>query len=378
MGWRENLLTSVGPGNFAGITFGDWLSLLRDNRWSVSPTYLPRAASIFLQCIPNTVLRRLEEARFQCSWDAVTVPPPLFILGHYRHGTTHLQNLLSIDERFAFPNLYQVSFPHTFLTTERAGAKLLNYFVPASRPFDNIRLGMDVPAEDELAMIMSAGVSPYLTGVFPRRAAHYDRHLSLREASASELCCWKEALLLFLKKLTFKYGKPLVVKSPTHTARIRLLLEMFPKAKFVHIHRNPFDVFRSTLKMVTTASPWFRLQSDQVDWTERTLRVYREMYDVFFEERSLIPSGNFYEIGYDELTLNPIQELRSMYDRLNLPLFSDTEQKLRRYIDSISCYKPNQFASLTKEETNLVATQWHRSFGEWGYGHPEDVSADSV
>ncbi|MBC8355082.1 MAG: sulfotransferase [Planctomycetes bacterium] len=66
---------------------------------------------------------------------------------------------------------------------------------------------------------------------------------------------------MLFKKLTFKYDKPLVVKSPTHTGHVRLLLEMFPEAKFVHIHRNPFEVFSSTLKMLATASPWFRLHS---------------------------------------------------------------------------------------------------------------------
>lgn len=95
------------------------------------------------------------------------------------------------------------------------------------------------------------------------------------------------------------------------------------------------------------------------------------MYSVFFEERDLIPSDNFYEIGYEELIADPIQELRSMYESLNLPRFSDTEENLRLYIDSISSYKRNGFPPLTREETELVATQWNRSFAEWGYELPE-------
>ena len=168
-----------------------------------------------------------------------------------------------------------------------------------------------------------------------------------------------------------------MIKSPTHTARVRLLLEMFPEAKFVHIHRNPYEVFSSTLKMVTTAAPWVRLQSDHVDWVERTIRVYREMYAAYFEERELLPSGNFYEIGYEELCANPIPELRSMYEGLNLPEFSDTVDNMRTYLESISSYKRNQFQPLTRKETELVSTQWHRGFEEWGYelreSPPENV-----
>ncbi len=56
-----------------------------------------------------------------------------------------------------------------------------------------------------------------------------------------------------------------------------------------------------------------------------------------------------------------------MYKGLDLPPFSDAEEKLRHYIDSISSYQRNQFAPLTQEETELVRVQWHRSFEEWGY-----------
>src|SRR5262245_7566479 len=37
MAWRERFLQTVGPGIFAGITSGDWLSLLRENRFAIDP-----------------------------------------------------------------------------------------------------------------------------------------------------------------------------------------------------------------------------------------------------------------------------------------------------------------------------------------------------
>src|SRR5262249_10979938 len=49
---------------------------------------------------------------------------------------THLHNLLAVDHRFAYPNFYQVMFPHTFLSTEKANAKLVGFFLPKTRPHD--------------------------------------------------------------------------------------------------------------------------------------------------------------------------------------------------------------------------------------------------
>src|SRR6185503_9923340 len=164
---------------------------------------------------------------------------PLFVLGHWRSGTTHLHYLLGLDDRFAFPGLYQVHFPHTFLTTEQRLSGLVGFLLPRHRPYDNVRLDLQVPDEDEFAMCVLGFMTSYLAGVFPRRMEYYEQFLTLQNTPASAVDQWKSSLRLFLQKLTLKSGKPLIVKSPTHTGRIKLLLEMFPDARFVHIHRDP-------------------------------------------------------------------------------------------------------------------------------------------
>src|SRR4051812_38965344 len=123
MTWREKFLFHFGTGYFPGITLGDWLALLRENRFAVAPSCYLRAALITLFSIPNTFTRWREEARYGHEWEQVEIQPPLFILGHYRSGTTHLHNLLAVDPRFAYLNAFQACYPHTFLLSERTGAK---------------------------------------------------------------------------------------------------------------------------------------------------------------------------------------------------------------------------------------------------------------
>jgi hypothetical protein len=41
-----------------------------------------------------------------------------------------------------------------------------------------------------------------------------------------------------------------LLKSPVHTARVELLLQLFPKAQFIYIHRDPYTVFKSAVHMV--------------------------------------------------------------------------------------------------------------------------------
>src|SRR5262249_55445160 len=136
---------------------------------------------------------------------------------------------------------------------------------------------------------------------FPRRADHYDRYLTFRGVPERELEEWKAAFLWFLRKLTLKHRRPLLLKSPTHTARIRLLLDLFPGARFVHIHRDPYLVFQSTEHLHRRLLLIDALQQPSADVGEQILQRYTRMYDAFFEERDLIPEGQFHEIRFDAL-----------------------------------------------------------------------------
>ena len=368
MSWREAFLVRFGPGLFAGITLGRWLRVLRENHFSVDRPYWGRAAAITFASVPNTLLAAWEKWFYGRKIRNTRVAPPLFILGIWRSGTTHLHNLLAQDDRFAYPTTYQVSYPHTFLTTERINARLLGLFLPKKRPMDDVAFGFTEPQEDEFALCSLTGRAVPMAWAFPRRAGPFGRYLTLRDASVDEVAEWKSALTWLVRKVSFKQGKPLILKSPGHTCRIRLLLELFPEARFVHIHRNPYDVFRSTQHWMRTGSPVWRLQrADFRDLAERTLRQYREVYDVFFEERGLIPKGRFHEIGFEALEADPIGQVRGVYEALALPEFRQAEPALRRYVESLSGYKKNTLPELPPELRERIAGEWRRCFEEWGY-----------
>jgi hypothetical protein len=366
--WRERFLIGCGPGILAGITLADWLRLLRENGFSVDSAYLLRAVGISFAAAMNSVFRWYEKWRYGRRWRDVSVPPPLFVLGHWRSGTTHLHYLLGLDDRFACPNFYQVFYPHTFLSTEQGFSGLTAFLLPEHRAYDNVRLDLKVPCEDEFAMCVSGFMTPYLTGVFPRQAGHYDRFLTFRDAPPQAAEEWKASLRLLLQKLMLRHGKPLILKSPPHTCRIRLLLDMFPDARFVHIHRDPYTVFQSFIHTYTTGLPFARLQrTSEVDWIERVIRQYKELYAAFFEERCLIAAGHFHELGFEALEEDPVGEVRKLYEALGLPEFAKVEPPLRRYVDSLSGYRKNTFPELAPDVRRRIAREWGGCFAEWGY-----------
>jgi len=316
----------------------------------------------------NSLLRRREEHRFGAKVRNTEVPAPLFVLGHWRNGTTHLHNLLCIDRRFAFPNTYQVCFPHTFLSTEAKTSRRMAFFLPKHRPMDNVEWNFGSPQEDEFALCVASRMSPCMSWVFPRRRARFEKYLTFREVAAGDLGEWKAAFEVFLKKLTLRHGRPLILKSPPHTGRLRILLGLFPDAKFVHIRRNPYVVFQSSKRAFQVNCDWNGLQiprpNDFDDWV---LRQYKEMYDAFFEERGLLRERQLCEIAFEGLEADPVGQVKNVYDALDLPDFRVVQPELAQYVASVAGYEKNAFQELPPELRSRIAKEWSHSFREWGY-----------
>jgi hypothetical protein len=352
-----------------GITHRDWSRLRRADALRVDAPYRLRALGVALMARANSRHAAREEARHAGRVRRAAVRAPIFILGHYRSGTTHLHNLLARDPRFAAPTYYQASFPRTFLVTERLGVPIGSPLTLRERPHDNVRMGLNEPAEDELALCSLTFLSPHMGWHFPARRERYRRYLTFRGATREERERWKAALRWFARKLAVRHGRRLVFKSPCHTARVRLLLEAFPDARFVHIHRDPFTIFPSTCRMERRVRPLFRFQREDVeaDLHDLVLSRFRETYDAYLEDRPAIPPGRLVEVSYDDLVREPLPTLARIYRGLALPDLEPARPALRAYLDSVRGYATNRHDPLPAPLRQRIAEEWEPYFDAMGY-----------
>ena len=377
--WRQRisaLAQRCGPGMLAGITVGDWLRLLRENGFAVDLACWPRVATVTSFSIVNSIAAALQDAVFRRRPNSAAFEPPLFILGHWRSGTTHLHNLLACDDHFVAPTLYQVLFPHSFRLTETFLSRPLSALLAGRRGFDNVRVAFDLPNEDEFAVCLLCLCSPYMSLAFPQGRANYARFLTFKDVSRDELARWRGALTSFVKCLTHRTGRCAVLKSPPHTARVSLLLDVFPGAKFLHVHRHPCAVFQSRLAQIQGRHVRHNLQQPLGDNTaDEIIAAYREMHDAFFDQRHLIPQGHYHEIAYEDLACDPIGQLRAAYHELSLGDFDRVRGRMREYVDSEAGYSRNRYPRLSEDVCQRLEREWHRSFDEWGYAACVKVEA---
>ena len=304
----KNPLPWYTPRFWHGMRASSWISHLADNRFRISPSRLPTVLSISgFSCI-NSVVAALDRLVYGRRVDEVELKePPLFILGHWRSGTTFLHELLIRDPAHTFPNTYQCFVPHHFVLTEAWFAPLTEGLLPNRRPMDNMAAGWKRPQEDEFALGNMGMLTPYLSMTFPQHGPAYPEYLDLCELSSTQREAWKCALKGFYQRIAFRDNRRIVSKSPAHTARVRTLLEMFPGAKFVHIVRDPYEVFASTVNLWRSLNETQRLQRISAqEWLEEyVLDSHQRMYAAFEADRELLADNQIYDVHYENLQGDP-------------------------------------------------------------------------
>jgi hypothetical protein len=344
------------------------MRLLLRNRFAVHWRYLYVALIVTVVSLFHSLLRLVQQVWYGGRVARTPIrEAPLFIIGHWRTGTTWLHELLILDERHHYPTTYECLEPNHFLLTERLITRWLRFLVPARRPMDNMAAGWDRPQEDEFALCMLGQPSPYLTIAFPNRPPQDQEYLDLEGVPPRALARWKQALRRFLQQLTYKNPKRLILKSPPHTCRIKVLLEMFPDARFVHIVRNPYVVFPSTVNLWQALYRKHGLQRPTfAGLEEHVLNTFVRLYDKLEEGRKLIAPCRFHELRYEDLIRDPVGQMRTLYERLELGGFDQVLPRLEEYLRKTAGYETNRY-ELSAEQHAEISRRWGEVIRRYGY-----------
>lgn len=366
---------------FSGMKLRDLLPLMWEARGELRVAHWPQTLKSLVQSLLVEVISAEEER--QLSAEHGEPPEPIVVLGCMRGGTTHLQYLLSQDRRLAAPTTLQVLFPHIFFFLEHklAGRRIRLYtrlynawrrrfYSPlaqswAVRGFDNLHGGLHYPSDDCIAMKMMKQDDD-IGRTLPSLAERYHGYLTLRHLDAPQIERWKLHWTSFLRKLTLRYpGKALLLKSGSHTGKIRFILDLFPNAKFIHISRDPYALFRSFrhYRQYTMDAPEVYLES--------FIKHYSALYSAYLLDRDLIPDRNLHELSYEDLVSSPLMEIEKAYAALSLPAFSVCRGAMERYIGQVEGYRRTAHPLLTRGERKTLNHHLGSYFEALGYS-PDD------
>ena len=294
---------------------------------------------------------------------------PVFIIGHWRSGTTHLHNLLSSDTQFGFISFSRSVMPLDCLGKVRPARALMNLVMPQDRGMDSVAINADTPMEEEMALGALGDICFYKSFYFPRSLDyHFRRSVLLEGLESGEQEQLAENYRFLVKKMAYAHGgKTMLFKNPANTARMSFLKEIFPNAKFIHIVRDPYKVYPSMLRLWERLIRGFSWQNPRgINFEETTLSIYERTMRAHIEDQKRIPAQDFHEVRYEDLDENPSAEIARVYDTLGLTGQAEAMERIDQYIKAQRGYRKNTHR-LSDEARDRIASRWKFAFDHWNY-----------
>jgi hypothetical protein len=251
--------------------------------------------------------------------------------------------------------------------------KFLSNFLPKKRPMDEIRVDIDGPYEEEAAIAVLSPWSFFHCLHFPRNAEEqYLKSMHFEGLTEDEMKQWKDSYFKFMKTVIFSNkGKRLLLKNPANTTRIPMLLELFPDARFIHIYRNPYKVYLSTIKMRNNVLDKLALQNASKDEIEnQVIENYKRVMNSFFKQKKQIKKDRFVELSYEDLVADPIKQVNKIYKKLKLDGLNNALPEMNKYLDRQKDYKTNVY-KIDKKILDKVKENWSFTIDLWSYKPPK-------
>lgn len=314
--------------------------------------------------------RWYENLKYSKKLKKVNLPEsPVFILGHWRSGTTLMHNLMCQDQQFAYVTTYQGVFVNVFFSGRWFFRRIMKALMPERRATDHVKLSAGYPQEEGFALASMGSFAFYNYWYFPRQwPIFYKKYIKCEGVTKDELSFFMAQYRKLMAQSVFFHGKNgFVSKNPPNTGRIKQLLEMFPKAKFIYIYRNPLKVFQSTVQFFMAIMEAIQMQNaSKEEVEEMVFGFYENIIHDYETQKALIPAGHLIEIRYEDFVKDPLSHVEEIYKGLNLSGFNQALPAFDNYVEAQKKFNQSN-REFSPEDIHRIKGRLGFAFELYGY-----------
>lgn len=263
---------------------------------------------------------------------------PLFIVGLARTGSTLLHRLISQDPGSRELQYWEMNHPyyshniglnHEARSIKLAELKIKEIYMRLPELHHIHEIKATAPEECNILMRHSF-CSLYLASEWnlPRYAQWLVNH-DMTESYRY----YRKVLQLLLQH---KPGHFPVLKCPSHLLNLAAILEVFPDANILWLHRDPVKSFPSYLNLLSVF--WGNKPADKrfVDFIfDYSLRAVETGMQV----EKTVPSHRLQHVSYKELMKDPAAGIKTIYDTFDYPVTTGMDTKIRQWLEENARHK---------------------------------------
>ena len=264
-----------------------------------------------------------------------TIRPQIFITGLPKSGSTFLHRLLAHDLNNRVPRMWEVMLPLPSPTClsfdagpriKKADSRLrwLRWIHPAIAQAHPI--GALIPQECGSILGYSFESNVFLD-MFS--IPSYEAWLRSRDMGPAY-----EFHLSFLKHLQWQCpAERWVLKSSDHVHALTTLIQTYPEARIVFLHRDPVKVLQAaSSQMMLLKSLFSRSISPRLLGAYEARSLYDKVRKIMgFRDNHSYLKEHFMDIRYLDLASDPVGTVRTIYDRFGLTLSVENEERMEAF-----------------------------------------------
>ncbi|MFN8531829.1 MAG: sulfotransferase [Anaerolineae bacterium] len=297
------------------------------------------------------------------------VTKPLVILGLPRTGTTLLQRLLAQDPNSHGPALWELQNPvqvDTLVDSQQQLHKTEAY-VKNVRTM-SLRLWSIHPTfanqADECYFMLPQSIGENMIYVamdyfewFMKRSAVPDYQLHKQYLQA------------------LHYNKPQrkwILKSPVHTPKLDDLFTVYPDAQVVFCHRSLGHVIASWASFVAISRKYVDKRVDPIRIARDWMRIWEVSIKEAEKARSKHRPEQFFDVRYDDLTLDSIGTVKKLYNYFGMELSVQAENRMKQWLES-DRHKERLGHRYTLDQFGITYSEVEQAFGDYMKKYDLDI-----
>jgi hypothetical protein len=344
---------------------------------NTSPAFTPSGREKILNDAADALGRRMQVHDYTTAHPEVLDAPverPLIVLGMPRTGTTVISYLLDQDPRRRSLLHWECVHPippatsDTLRTDPRCLALLeqqhniLKFVKEANMPLPHWE-DADGPTEDMFIHNQDFKGLSWDAFLATQRYAQW-------LFDETDMTTTYEYQKRYLQVLQSTAPGTWSLKMPSHSVHIDALLRVFPDARLIWAHRDPYKATGSLANMWKLPKG-MTLHPDAVDYQAlgrdamNQMRVHVERP---LRARDRIGDARFFHMYYHEMMRDPIDVMRRIYDWVGDELTPETEGRMRKWLAAhpqdhygVNSYRLDEYG-LTVEQLTPIFTEYLDTF----------------